>query len=177
MAKKKPEPIKTPAELVAESPHIGAAFSPDGKHRLALWRRWKGSRPMACFIGLNPSTANGVTNDPTITRVTQFAYAWDYGGIFMANLYSLISPQPDDLLKELPLLLGPQYDAWSRYMVENSGIIVAAWGSWKQLPGINDRRDYFRSISPLPLHCLGKNADQQPKHPLYLKKTTQLILL
>lgn len=177
MAKKQIAPNRTPAEIVADSPHLGAHFSPDGKHRLGLWRRWKASRPMCTFIGLNPSTANGHTNDPTITRVVDFAYRWDYGGLFMCNLYSLIDPNPDGLLMDLPYVCGPGFDDWAKYMLNNTGLIVAAWGSWEHLDGIRQRREYFKSIAPLPIYCLGLNKDGEPKHPLYLKKTTQLILL
>lgn len=178
MAKKIILPEKTPAEIVEASAHMGAHFSVDGRHRLALWRRWKASRPMVTFVGLNPSTANHMTNDPTITRVTQFVYAWNYGGVFMANLYSLISPNPNALLGGDALCTS--LETWARYMVESSEIVVFAWGSWPGLSDIAQRREYYLELCQQvgrPVYCLGTNKDGQPKHPLYLKKTTKLIKL
>jgi hypothetical protein len=47
----------------------GAEFSPCGKYRYALWRIWDFKKPLAMFIGLNPSTADASKDDPTIKRV------------------------------------------------------------------------------------------------------------
>lgn len=44
-----------------------ATFSPCRVYRYALWRRW-GSGQYAMFIGLNPSTADEYSDDPTIRR-------------------------------------------------------------------------------------------------------------
>jgi hypothetical protein len=50
-----------------------AAFSPDRTFRYALERSW-GIGPTLLFIGLNPSTADEYTNDPTVTRCQNYAY-------------------------------------------------------------------------------------------------------
>ena len=49
------------------------------------------------FIGLNPSTANEITNDPTIRRVQRFAFDWGYGGVYMMNLFAYITAYPKEL--------------------------------------------------------------------------------
>jgi sec-independent protein translocase protein TatC len=36
------------------------------------------------FIGLNPSTADEVKNDPTVRRCINFAITWGYGGLIIA---------------------------------------------------------------------------------------------
>ena len=56
-----------------------AFFSPDRLHRYALWRTWDESKPTAMFVCLNPSTADEVKNDPTVTRCIRYARDWGYG--------------------------------------------------------------------------------------------------
>ena len=46
----------------------GAYLSECGWYRYLLWRRWQPSAPVVNFIMLNPSTADAVQDDPTVTR-------------------------------------------------------------------------------------------------------------
>ena len=56
----------------------GATFSPCRTWRYTLWRSWGiGNGKNAVFIGLNPSTADEVQDDPTIRRCINFAKACD----------------------------------------------------------------------------------------------------
>jgi hypothetical protein len=66
----------------------GAIFSDCRKYRFALRRNWDESKPYVMFIGLNPSTADEIENDPTINRCISYARSWGYGGLFMANLFA-----------------------------------------------------------------------------------------
>ena len=79
-----------------------ASFNNKGDRRFSLIRRWDAEKPWVMFIGLNPSTANAHTDDPTIRRVVRFAKDWGYGGVYMLNLYSKVTPNPEDLEKETP---------------------------------------------------------------------------
>ena len=51
------------------------------------------------FIGLNPSQANSVINDKTLTRIINFSSRWNYKNIYVINLFGLISKSPSQLLK------------------------------------------------------------------------------
>ena len=46
----------------------GAAISPCGRYRYALWRKWSDMGPLATFLMLNPSTADASENDATIRK-------------------------------------------------------------------------------------------------------------
>ena len=71
----------------------GALFSDDSrKYRYALWRIWDSSLDTLLFIGLNPSTAAHVQDDPTIRRLVGFAKAWGFGGLYAGNLSALSLP-------------------------------------------------------------------------------------
>lgn len=45
-----------------------AKISECGKYRYSLWRVWDKTKPTFTSIGLNPSTADHIEDDPTITR-------------------------------------------------------------------------------------------------------------
>ena len=147
------------------------AFMSDcGKHRYLLSRIWDENKPMVMFIGLNPSRADHIKNDPTITRCEGFGKSWGYGGLYFANLYSWRTPYPENLIKHLPEAVGPDCNDNLRYMIGFSDKVVCAWGSWKF---INERVKEVMTLINEP-YCFGLNKDGQPKHPLYLKSTTPL---
>jgi hypothetical protein len=87
------EPPKVEAKAIS-----GAVFSKDREYRYVLWRIWDESKPMVMFIGLNPSTANEEKPDNTITKVKKIAYFNGYGGVYMLNLFGIVSSDPRILL-------------------------------------------------------------------------------
>ena len=54
----------------------GAIISDCSKYRYSLWRIWDKEKPIFTFIGLNPSTADHIQDDPTINRCINFAKSW-----------------------------------------------------------------------------------------------------
>jgi hypothetical protein len=150
-----------------------ARFSMWGSFRYNLLRVWDESLPKACFIGLNPSTANATTDDPTIRRCAGFARAWGYGGLWMGNLFAYVSTDPKKLI------LGAESPSEAdnlvalEEIVSKSALTVAAWGAWK-LPYIKERARVVTNMFP-QMQCLGKTKDGSPRHPLYLKADTKLI--
>ena len=67
--------------------HSDAYFSKDRIYRYALWRIWNHNLPKVVFIGLNPSTADEIEDDPTIRRCMSYADNWGYGGYIMGNIF------------------------------------------------------------------------------------------
>jgi hypothetical protein len=76
---------------------MGAEFSDCGTYRYALWRTWNALQPGVLFVGLNPSTADATTDDPTIRRCIGFAKRWGYGGITMANVFAYRATDPREM--------------------------------------------------------------------------------
>ena len=73
----------------------GAVFNDSNRRfRYALWRFWQPRGDKLLFIGLNPSTANDIKDDPTICKLINFAKFWGFGGLFCGNLFSLVSANP-----------------------------------------------------------------------------------
>lgn len=149
----------------------GAAFSADKKYRYDLWRIWRKGGRRINFIGLNPSTANEVTDDPTIRRCVGFAQDLGYGEFHMLNLFAFVSSDPRQLCFPTLDPVGVENDGYLKSLCPE---IVACWGSWGKLHiGIESRAKQVRRLLVDPW-CFGVNKDGEPKHPLYLPKTAQL---
>lgn len=148
----------------------GAEFSADRKYRYALWRVWDNSKPLIMFIGLNPSTANEIDPDRTITRVKTFAEDWGYGGFYMMNLFGIVSSKPEILLTD-PDPLGDN-DQWLEKIAIKCERIVFAWGVFKQA---RTRAEKVKKRFP-GAYCLKKTKEGHPWHPLYVAAATKPIL-
>ena len=148
----------------------GAIFSDDRRYRYALWRVWSINKPPLLFIGLNPSTANEISDDATITRNMARAAQNGFGSLLMANLYAYVSTNPADLLKD-GQGIGEENDDYLRQMITMAGRVVCGWGSFREA---KKRADIVLKMIPEP-YCLGKNNDGQPKHPLYVSYDTPMV--
>lgn len=145
------------------STETGAILSPDGAYRYALWRRWQPRPQPAClFIGLNPSTADAMTDDQTIRRCRTLADTWGYGAILMGNLYAFRARQPADMHAAADPV-GPDCDRWLAELAGTAALTVACWGSD---PGPQPGRRRHLLLSVLPrLYVLGFTKDGAPRHP------------
>jgi hypothetical protein len=143
-----------------------AVFSTDRKFRYLLSRKW-GVGPILAFVGLNPSTANEQTDDPTVRRCVAFARAWGYSAVHVVNLFAIVSADPSVLRK--PDCIGPDNDQYLARLAVHGDKVIAAWG--------NHGADYFDRVSTVrhilnnfrDLYCFSKNKTGQPIHPLYVR--------
>jgi hypothetical protein len=161
--------MNSPTVKGEEKPKYGAGanFSDCGLFRFSLWRVWRPDFPCLMLIGLNPSTANANTDDPTIRRIRMLAQNNGYGGFYMTNLFPFITPYPEQLaISDKYLVLN---DAMLTEISRMCGAVVFCWGNFKTF----GRDEAVKSMFPDAL-CFGKNANGSPKHPLYLKSNTQL---
>lgn len=152
----------------------GAQFSSCRKYRYALWRTWQEGDGHVMFIGLNPSTADETEDDPTIRRCIGFAKDWDFGGIYMLNLFAFRATNPKNL-KKADDPVGPENNSFLTMYHEPAGLNIACWGTH----GGFMKRDQavIGLLGRENLSCLGITAGGQPKHPLYLKRDTKIIRL
>lgn len=93
-----------------------ARFSRCGRYRWWLRRRWRDGAPTLLFLGLNPSSADGTRDDPTLRRLIGFADGWGYGAVEVMNLFSWISADPA-ALRQAAEPVGQRTDAWIRSRV------------------------------------------------------------
>lgn len=190
------------------SPYIdaGADISPCGKYRYRLWREWRlhplpaqwdmwtnddGSpivdgagqqlgEPKTClFVMLNPSTADGKEDDPTIRRCVGFAKSWGYDRMEVVNLFAYRATDPRNLLalkhSDEPWGIDNQSKIY-RAMDKSVNRIVCAWGAHGTHLGQGETvlgwiEDYAEFLDETPeIVALGLTKDGQPRHPLYLAK-------
>lgn len=146
-------------DLFSNDDH-GALFTEDGLHRYRLWRIWDKSKPLAMFVGLNPSTANEAKNDPTIYNVIKFCERWGYGGFYMMNLFSIVSSDPKVLNTTTDPIL--DNDTHLKHVAGLCKHIIFAWGKFTQA---QERRKAVEGMFPEAM-CIGQK-DGHPFHPLW----------
>ena len=148
----------------------GAIFSDDMRYRYILWRVWNPSRPVMGQTSLNPSKADAIISDPTVTRGVVRANRNGFGGFIMTNLFGLVSTDPKALLNN-DNAVGEFTDYYIKEMVKLSDRQLCGWGSFKPVP--------LRAPDVLLMlkepYCLGVNGDGQPKHPLYIGYNVPMI--
>lgn len=116
------------------------------------------------FIGLNPSTADEVNNDPTVRRCIGYARDWGYDALCMTNIFAYRATDPQ-VMKSMADPIGPDNDRALRKMSRSAGIVIAAWGTHGAFAG---RHQAVLKMLP-NLHCLRLTKDGFPAHPLYLR--------
>jgi ribonuclease HII len=175
--------LRRKVERMKQDSGLASGAVIEGAFRYKLWRRWKKGGHVT-FVMLNPSTADGVTDDPTIRKCVGFAKRWGYAGIEVVNLYALRSTDPDALLSHIT---HPQYqvddtrnDAAIITSTTSAGVVVCAWGGHKaaQKHGRIARVLHLLDRAAINPMCLGlTKLTSQPRHPLMLAYKTKLELL
>ncbi|WP_408375159.1 DUF1643 domain-containing protein [Paraburkholderia nemoris] len=164
--------IKLPADITGE-----ARFSPCGRYRPLLVRRWAKGDSFALWIGMNPSTATGEVDDPTVQR--EWTYTRSRLGVsayVKANVMDYRATDPKALLAEG---IEPQSESNQNTILEqarNARYVVLAFGALTKA----QRRYASELVTALetegiPLFCLDFTADGSPRHPLYVKQDSPLV--
>lgn len=176
-----------PREPIVRSAEI------EGNYRWVLRRAW-GAGPAILWCGLNPSTADGQRDDPTMLREIGFSYRWGFGSLVKVNIYPFITSDPGLMLRwresvqqgntdhgcvwpydETPLA------AWLHNMkrvheeIIKADRFVAAWGNGalpddltEFMQGVSHKFDGKQDFIEMPIQweCVGVNKNGSPKHTL-----------
>jgi hypothetical protein len=156
----------------------GATFSECGRYRQALTRDWtpKEVRPRAIlFIGMNPSVADAAASDPTCHRELMFARDWGYTRYLKGNMLDWRATSPRDIPQDPSEACSPANLPLLREMAKEADCVVMAYGKLhaRYQPIVRDVITAMRATGR-PVMCLGLNKDGSAKHPLYLRKDTEL---
>lgn len=172
-----------------------ADISRCGRYRYLLEREWRGTHDpkhwewMGCkdgagmemgeprsvlFVMLNPSTADGTEDDPTIRRCVGFAKAWNYEQISVVNLYAYRATKPKELFAAGDAIHGPRNQEVIERAVRRAGIVICAWGAH----GEDYQAEVVRGWMHMKPHfALGLTKGGSPRHPLYLPADAKPIRL
>lgn len=145
-----------------------AVFNATRTHRYLLTRVWDPELPPAVFLMLNPSTADALQVDPTITRCLSFARRENAGGLSVVNLFALRSTDPS-VLAHHPNPIGHSNNRFLVEAVQDAAVVIAGWGVHGALGGRDRAVVSLLAEHAVELKCLGRNQHGSPKHPLYVR--------
>lgn len=166
-----------------------AAISADGQYRYVLARDWGSEHgKRVCWVMLNPSTADGETDDATIRRCIGFSKLWGYHGLDVVNLYAYRETHPALLwraAREGRDIVGPLNDASIAQVAIETDLIVLAWGgvdagaAARRLPSAQRATEVRELLGKLGIEprCLGLTLNRQPRHPVRLPYDTALEVM
>lgn len=157
--------------MTAEDVIRDAQLSDCGRYRYRLYRCWDSRSELmpVMWLMLNPSTADAAIDDPTIRRCMAFSKAWGYGSMLVGNLYAYRSTDPAALYAiDYETAVGPENSYHLDLMAQRSAKIVCAWGAH------GEKRRHGPPSCPGGWWHLGRTKSGQPKHPLYVKGSTEL---
>jgi hypothetical protein len=154
-----------------------AVFSHCRRYRYWLEREI-GDGPTVVGLMINPSWADELYNDRTISKLIGFGQRNGWGKIIVGNKFAYRSQYPKDLVN-CSDPVGPENDLYLRKMISVADICISAWGPVAKIP---DRalRKRWEDISQMadeankPLLCWGVAKDGHPLHPLMLPYSSTL---
>lgn len=127
------------------------------------------------FIMLNPSTADALKNDPTVTRCCNYAKRWGFGSMEVVNLFALRATDPAELRQTSDPTGGEAND---RYIEESCGradLVVAAWGAHGNLKNRAWVVKHLLRPVATRVRALALTSGGEPRHPLYLRQDLQPV--
>lgn len=156
---------------------MSAIFSKDRKFRYALWRDLDchKKKPTCCFIMLNPSTADEIKNDPTVSRCINFAISKNCGRLIVTNIFALRSTDPRILYDHGKKAIGKENNKYILKAAKTSDLVVCAWGNHGRLLDRGQQVLGLLRKHKIRIFALGLNKKTQaPSHPLFLPAPLEL---
>jgi hypothetical protein len=151
-----------------------AVLSPCGLYRYTLERWWNAERPgNLVVIGLNPSTADALQDDPTIRRCVDFADQMGFGGLVMLNAYGYRATDPK-ALADVADFTGHENDRYLAATLAGVPWAVCAWSDHVAAVRRDEILSIFREVDCKP-RVFGLTKNGAPRHPLYLPRTARPV--
>lgn len=159
-----------------------AQFSDDGLHRHQLTRTFQShrsaTRRIFGFCGVNPSIADALIPDHTVTKLIEFTKRHGGTGLIVFNVFSLISTDVFGLSGDFAPN-DPHSNYWIERSTRESDILVPMWGNRDKVP--KQLRPRFDNVlttictSGKPVCVFGWTKSRDPMHPLMLGYARKLI--
>ena len=161
--------------LFDTSANASAVISDDGLYRYRLTREVGCCDRTMTFVMLNPSTADALTDDPTIRRCKNFAAREGCHRIIVVNLYAYRATKPTVLREAAGAGIDPVGPENLRHvdMAMREGRVVVAWGAHAATSPATSVAHLIANWSG-PMWCLGRTKDGSPRHPLMVRSDQPL---
>lgn len=156
---------------------MSAIISDCGLYRYRLERHALSGAGSVAWIMVNPSTADGVSDDATIRKVIGFSERMGAGWAVVGNKFAYRATDVREL-KTARDPVGPENDTHLAAIMREAATVIVAWGPLAKLPPHLRRR--WHAVARLAdangcrLMCLGTAQDGHPRHPLMLAYDTPL---
>lgn len=133
------------------------------------------------WVMCNPSTADGLRDDATISKLTKYSRQWGYDGMWVCNLWARKGRDWGRLIRYYQAsqdIVGPENDAaiagMMAHVTEGRGEVVWAWGQVAtKIPEYRARVSRVKAIAKaipnIQLRYLAITRSGAPSHPLYLR--------
>jgi hypothetical protein len=157
--------------------HRSAVISECGRYRHILRRSWDISRHGVTFIMLNPSTADGEQDDPTVRKCIGFADRLGYGHLNIVNLFDFRATKPKDLFIATDTI-SPECLWWIIRSIQECPDVICAWGAnARGLPRADEVLRLAFAVSGGRVRALRLLGDGTPEHPLMIPYAAQPVAL
>src|SRR5207302_4756168 len=97
-------------------------------YRYSLSRVFESGSGTCNFVMLNPSTADGTTNDCTVRRAMGYSFDWGYRALHVTNIFALRSRDPKKLYDSVEPVGGEENDHWIKRRAKEADEVICAWG-------------------------------------------------
>lgn len=154
--------------------YSAAVFNKAGTHRYLLVRRWAAGPPTVVFVMLNPSTADEMVNDQTISRCMGYAVREGAHALEVVNLFAYQATNPA-VLATAANPAGEHNDRFIREHALPGRLVIAAWGAHSGHAARAERVTSMLTGAGVDLWCLGLTMAGHPRHPSRLAKTEPLV--
>jgi len=149
---------------------------PTGQSEYRYWltRKWDNEKPLAGFIGINPSTADEQESDPTLSKCQSIAYKFGFGGVILVNLFAVRDKKPS-IVDNQSNPVGPNNEKYLQRFADEVDCAIAAWGNAEaEYP---ERVQQVKDIVNRDLWAIYLTEEGYPKHlSRYSKKKVNPVL-
>lgn len=155
-----------------------AIISECGNYRYRLDRDVQSEGAVFAYFGINCSTADAELDDQTVRKWIGFTQRNGGSRFIVGNPFAYRTPHVKDLV-EVTDPVGPDNYHYLVQIIEEADVLVPCWGSQGKVPtALRHYIDYLRHMlfmSGKPVLTFGFTKDGDPKHPLMLGYSTELI--
>lgn len=157
---------------------MAAILSPCGVYRYRLEREVADVGLTYAFFGVNPSTADAETDDATVRKWRGFCERWGAKRFIVGNVFAYRATDVGELSRALDPV-GPENRTHQRDIIQEADVLVPCWGAREKVKDVS-RIPFTWLIKDLtesgkPLKCFGLTKGGDPKHPLMLGYSTELV--